>query len=270
MSVDLLSLVVEAQRSAVKNLAERSAATAAVSEKLRKAQEETGLEFLPPAPQYPDSASGAASTLFGATFAARAFDHQAHVLVGAAVVKLSKELESRRALASECQGQIDRAAEELALTVEAARAHKLRVSQSVAKEREELNDQGDSFYQGCGLGLGMGCLSLSGYILLTVATAFAGRGTGTGSPMAALFLTMFVVPIGVAALLQIVFGLKRAMVESELKARVARADEACELCVEKARQAHASLQPELRAALEEAAACAAKIEKVLEDLKPAA
>ena len=270
MSLDLVTLVIEAQRRAAKSLADRNAALASVAERLAQAQEETGLELHPPASDTGKPAPASPSTLFAAAFAARAAEYQAHVAVGAAIVRLTQELEARKATATERQDEIDKAAQELAQAVEAAKAYKRRVGESAGKDREKLDDQGDTFYQGCALGLGMGCLSLGGYILLTVIMVFAGRATATTSPLGVLFLTMFVVPIGVAALMQLAFGLKRSMVEAELKARVRAAEDACERRIEQARAAHGKREPELKTALDEATDATKKIEAALERLKAAA
>jgi hypothetical protein len=264
VSLDLLALIGKAQRDAVRKAAESQAALARTNAHIAEAEQQSGMELRSPAGS-PVSANPATRQegLFRAEFAARSAEQRAAATLALAVEKLSTVLDEFRSAESESRAELEAARADLSQTMAAAAEHKHQVSQLVARERAAIDDKGESFYQGCACGLGLGCLGLAGYVVLTIVMIFTGRQSGPDSPFGAVFLTLFVVPIGVAAILQILYGLKRMMVEAEMKAKLRAADELCEKVVERAKSAHSGIEPGLELKLREAEAAAKKAQAAL-------
>jgi hypothetical protein len=265
MNLGVVSWINRVQREAIREAEKARAAQSEMHEKLRQAEGAGGMELLPPAPGGPPKEDGP-ENLFESAYSARRIRRLTEQTFDAAVATLKTELELRRQTVDECRSKLEVAEEERTQTSSAAQNHKQAVAAMVAREIASLDDKGEGFQHGCAYGLGFGCLALALYIAYTVVTIFLGRQTVTDSPIGVVFLTLFVAPIGISVLLQLVFSLKRMMVESELAAKLREAEELCDILTDKADGAFRSKQPELARELEQSEKEAGKIEAALKGL----
>jgi hypothetical protein len=265
MNLGIVGWVNRVQRDAVRNADKAQAALVEVFAKVKQAEAESGMELVPPLPVKPGQEEGP-SSLFDAAFAAGRATRQASEAFNIAVVALQSELTERQERVAECRATLEAVEEERSQTLDAAQKHKQAVAQMVAREIAALDDKGESFQHGCACGLAFGCLALGAYIAFTVVMIFVGRQTSADSPIGVIFMTLFVAPIGISVLLQLVFSLKRMMVESELAAKKRQAEDLCEVLSEKAAGTFKSKQPALVKDLEEAEKEAGKIETALKGL----
>jgi len=184
----------------------------------------------------------------------------------AAVAHLEAELQRRLALVEQRKAECEAAETQKAVSVSAAIEHKRRVIEDVNEQRAILNNRGDSIQQGCACGLILACVVLAGYLAYNFVLAFTGRKTQIAEPLNVLFLTLFVLPVSVTLIAQMVYSMKRFMVESEFKTRIHQATVLCEKAIEQAENRHRSVEPGLKQRLDQAAAGAEKVKEALRSL----
>lgn len=184
----------------------------------------------------------------------------------AAVAHLEAELQRRLALASQRKAECEAAETQKEMSVSAAIAHKRQVIDDINEQRAILNDRADSIQQGCACGLILACVVLAAYLAYNFVLAFTGRQTQIAEPLNVLFLTLFVLPVSVTLIAQMLYSMKRFMVEAEFKAKIHQATVLCEKAIEQAESRHRSVEPGLRRRLEEAEAAAEKVKEALRSL----
>lgn len=184
----------------------------------------------------------------------------------AAISRLQAELQRRIDLAEACKSEFEAADSHKAMSVTAALAHKRRVADEINEQRAILSDKGDSIQQGCACGLIIACIVLGGYLAVNFVLAFTGRQTHIAAPLNVLFLTLFVLPVSVTLMAQIIHGMKRFMVESDFKTKMHQASILCDKAIEQAEDRYRNVEPALKRQLAEAQSEVDKVKAALKTL----
>lgn len=183
-----------------------------------------------------------------------------------AVAHLQTELQLRLALAEQCKAECESAEAQKSSTVSAAIEHKRLVVEDVNEQRAILNNRGDSIQQGCACGLILACIVLAGYLIYNFVLAFTGKQSQVAAPLNVLFLALFVLPVSITLIAQMIHSMKRFMVESEFKSRIHQATILCEKAIEQAEDRHRSLEPTLKQRLNQAISDADVVNAALRSL----
>jgi len=204
--------------------------------------------------------------LFSCQLLRRYLEASKNTIRQAAVAHLQAELQRRQALAAERKAEFDAADAQKSMSVAAALEHKRQVIEDVNEQRAILNDHGDSIQQGCACGLILACVVLAGYLAYNFMLAFAGKQTHVSAPLNVLFLTLFMLPVSVTLIAQMIYSMKRFMVEAELKARIHQATMLCEKAIEQAENRYRSVEPSLRQKRDQAEADVQLVKEALRSL----
>lgn len=204
--------------------------------------------------------------LFGCQLLHRFLESSKNTIRQAAVAHLQAELQRRLALAAERKAECEAADTQKEMSVSAAIEHKRRVIEDINEQRAILNNRGDSIQQGCACGLILACIVLAGYLAYNFVLAFTGRQTQVAAPLNVLFLTLFVLPVSITLIAQMVYSMKRFVVESEFKTRIHQATILCEKAIEQAESRYRSLEPTLKNRLDQAVADAEQVKAALRSL----
>jgi tetratricopeptide (TPR) repeat protein len=121
----------------------------------------------------------------------------------------------------------------------------------------------DRLQQGCGIAMGWGCLGFFAYLIAAFAVG-AGVAIGPETTAGKLILAVIALPVALAALAQVAFGLRRAALEADLQRRVDEARQECERALAAADAAYKRSLAPIRERLDAAQAMSAKLQDAME------